>query len=111
MPDMIKNLEAMLARGQDAAMLRYTLGMHYLRSGAAQQAVVHLREAVRLDPAYSAAWKAYGKALTAANDLAGAQDAYTRGIEAAGQKGDMQAAREMQVFLRRIRKQLGDDGS
>jgi Tfp pilus assembly protein PilF len=111
MPDMIKNLEAMLARGQDNAILRYTLGMHYLKSGASQQAVDHLREAVRLDPAYSAAWKAYGKALTAANDLVGAQDAYTRGIETARQKGDIQAAREMQVFLKRIRKQPGDDGS
>jgi predicted Zn-dependent protease len=111
MPDMIENLEAMLARGQDNAMLRYTLGTHYLKRGAAQQAVDHLREAVRMDPAYSAAWKGYGKALAAVDDLAGARDAYARGIKAAGQKGDIQAAREMQVFLRRVEKQLTGRGS
>jgi predicted Zn-dependent protease len=103
---MIENLEAMLAGGQDTALLRYTLGAQYLKSGAAQRAVEHLREAVRMDPGYSAAWKAYGKALTAVEDLAGARDAYAAGIEAAGKHGDIQAAREMQVFLKRIRKSL-----
>ena len=106
MPGMIDNLEAMLAAGQDNALLRYTLGSQYIKNGETQRAVDHLREAVRLDPAYSAAWKAYGKALAALPDLAGACDAYTRGIEAATKKGDIQAAREMQVFLKRVQKQL-----
>ena len=30
--DIIKNLEAMLAAGQDSAMLRYTLGNAYLKA-------------------------------------------------------------------------------
>ncbi|MGB5539104.1 MAG: tetratricopeptide repeat protein [Gammaproteobacteria bacterium] len=103
---MIDNLEAMLAAGQDNALLRYTLGTQYIKNGETQRAVDHLREAVSLDPAYSAAWKAYGKALAALPDPAGACDAYTKGIEAATKKGDIQAAREMQVFLKRIQKQL-----
>ena len=107
MPDMISNLEAMLAGGQDNALLRYTLGTHYFKNGEAQRAVEHLREAVRLDPAYSAAWKMYGRSLAAANDLDGARDAYLQGIQTAENRGDKQAAREMQVFLRRIQKQLG----
>lgn len=106
MPGMIENLQAMLARGQDSAVLRYTLGMHYLKCGDAVQAVSHLQAAVRQDPDYSAAWKIYGKALAAADDLAGARQAYTQGIAIAGKKGDMQAVREMQVFLRRVEKLL-----
>jgi Tfp pilus assembly protein PilF len=106
---MISKLEALLAGGQDNAVLRYTLGSHYLKNGDAQQAVGHLREAIRLDPAYSAAWKTYGKSLAALNDLEGARDAYTQGIQAAGEKGDIQAAREMQVFLRRVQKQLAGE--
>ena len=111
MADMIGNLEAMLAAGQDNALLRYTLGTHYLKTGQVQRAVDHLREAVRMDPVYSAAWKVYGKALAAADDLAGARDAYVKGIEAATNRGDMQAVREMQVFLKRVQKQLSGQRS
>lgn len=111
MPDMIASLESMLAAGRDSSLLRYTLGVHYLDAGELERALGHLREAVRLDPGYSAAWKGYGKALVAANDPAGARDAYRRGIEVAGANGDMQAVREMQVFLRRVEKQLGSQDS
>jgi len=111
MTDMIDNLEKMLASGKDNALLRYTLGSHYLKAGDARRAVEHLRESVRLDPAYSAAWKVYGKSLAAADDLAGARDAYMAGIQAAGKKGDMQAAREMQVFLKRVQRQLDGQSS
>jgi len=108
MPDMISNLERMLAGGQDNALLRYTLGTHYYKTGELQRAVDHLREAIRMDPAYSAAWKMYGRSLAAVNDLHGACDAFTQGIQAAEDRGDKQAAREMQVFLRRVQKQLAE---
>ena len=111
MTDMISNLESMLASGQDNALLRYTLGCHYLKVGDARRAVEHLQESVRLDPAYSAAWKMYGKSLVAADDLDGARDAYIEGIQAAGKKGDIQAAREMQVFLKRVQRQLDGQSS
>jgi predicted Zn-dependent protease len=111
MPDMISNLESMLASGQDNALLRYTLGSHYLKVGDVRRAVEHLRESVRLDPGYSAAWKMYGKSLAAADELAGARDAYIEGIQAARKKGDIQAAREMQVFLKRVQKRLDGQSS
>lgn len=111
MPDLIASLESMLAAGRDNALLRYTLGAHYLKAGEFERALVHLREAVRMDPGHSAAWKACGKALAAVQDLAGARDAYRRGIEVAGRKGDVQAVREMQVFLRRVEKQLDGQGT
>jgi Tfp pilus assembly protein PilF len=103
----IRSLEALLARGQDSALLRFSLGGEYLKAGDAAAALLHLRRAVAQDPAYSAAWKLLGKAAAESGDVAGAQDAFRRGIEVAEAKGDRQAAKEMRVFLRRLEKQGG----
>jgi Tfp pilus assembly protein PilF len=100
---LLENLEALLAAGQDNALLRFTLGNEFLKQGDAHLAAEHLRMAVCQDPEYSAAWKIFGKALHALNDFSGACDAYERGIETAERKGDIQAAREMRVFLKRAK--------
>ena len=101
---LIDNLEKMLAAGQDSALLRYGLGGECLKLQRHADAVLHLRKAVELDPGYSAAWKLLGKALTQAGNTSGAMQAYRQGIEVAEKKGDKQAAREMQVFLKRLEK-------
>lgn len=98
---MIERFEAMLAGGMDSTALRFGLGNAYLGEDPAA-AARHLAAAVEQDPTYSAAWKLLGKALTAAGDEAGARDAYEKGIEAANARGDVQAAKEMQVFLKRL---------
>jgi predicted Zn-dependent protease len=103
---MRENLEAMLAAGQDNALLRFSLGNILLKQGETQAAAEHLRQAVDRDPGYSAAWKLYGKALQALGNHAGAAKAYETGIAAATKKGDLQAAKEMQVFLRRLQKDM-----
>jgi predicted Zn-dependent protease len=97
----IENLEAMLARGQDSALLRQGLGTAYLNQNDPEGAVPHLAEAVRLDPTYSAAWKLYGKALSASGRYSDAVAALDLGIATATAKGDIQAAKEMQVFRKR----------
>jgi predicted Zn-dependent protease len=102
--DPAERFEALLAAGKDSALLRFSLGMHYLKTGESGRAVEHLRVAVGRDPGYSAAWKLLGKALTQSGDEPGAIDAYRSGISAAERKGDKQAAREMAVFLRRLEK-------
>ncbi len=98
------NLEAMLARGPDTALLRYGLGGEYLKTGQPDKAIEHLRKAVTLDPKYSAAWKLLGKALADAGRTDEAIKVYADGIRAAEAKGDKQAAREMAVFLKRLQK-------
>lgn len=103
---MIERFEALLAAGKDGALLRFGLGSAYLSAGDSQRAVAHLREALALDPGYSAAWKILGKALED-SDREAAGEAYRRGIAAAQSKGDKQAAREMQVFLKRIERDGG----
>jgi len=102
--DPAERFEALLASGKDDALLRFGLGMHYLRAGDAPRAAMHLRAAVTHDPHYSAAWKLLGKALEAGADSQGAAAAYRSGIEAATGRGDKQAAKEMTVFLKRIEK-------
>jgi len=101
---LIENLEKMLAAGQDNALLRYSLGSAYLKQGAPDLAREHLKMAVTLDPGYSAAWKNYAQALSALQELDAAHAAYETGIRAAEQKGDLQAAKEMKVFLQRLEK-------
>lgn len=100
----VDSLEAMLARGQDSALLRYGLGGEYLKTGESEKAIEHLRRAVTLDPTYSAAWKLLGKALAESERTGEAIKAYEDGIRAAATKGDKQTAKEMAVFLKRLRK-------
>lgn len=98
----IERLEALLAGGRDDALLRFSLGAALLRGGAPQAAAEHLARAVAHDPGYSAAWKLYAKALATSHRDDQARAAYRRGIEAAQARGDVQAAKEMRVFLRRL---------
>ncbi|MGR8918537.1 MAG: tetratricopeptide repeat protein [Gammaproteobacteria bacterium] len=100
---MIERLEQMLRDGQDSAMLRFSLGNAYLAEEPGH-AAEHLARAVELDPAYSAAWKLLGRALADSGRDDEAMDAYRRGIEVAEGRGDMQAAKEMRIFLKRLEK-------
>jgi Tfp pilus assembly protein PilF len=100
----VDNLEAMLARGQDNALVRYGIGAEYLKLNQFDKAAEHLRKAVEKDPKYSAAWKLLGKALTDAGHKEEAIKAYENGIKVAEEKGDKQAAKEMAVFLKRLQK-------
>ncbi|MGH8663454.1 MAG: tetratricopeptide repeat protein [Burkholderiales bacterium] len=104
---LIERLQSLLAGGKDNALLRFSLGSEYLKSGNAASACEHLARALEHDPDYSAAWKLYGKALTETGRSGEALEAYRRGIAVAERKGDKQAAKEMQVFARRIERQLG----
>lgn len=107
MSAVIENFEKMLAAGKDNALLRFTLGNAYLGAGDTARAVPHLQKAVEHDPNYSAAWKMLGRALNESGEERAALEAYRKGIEIANAKGDIQAAKEMTVFARRIEKSLG----
>jgi len=102
--DPLERFEALLASGKDSALLRFSLGMQYLKADDPAKAVEHLRAAVARDAGYSAAWKLLGKALADTGHPEAAKVAYVSGIAAAEKKGDKQAAKEMTVFLRRLEK-------
>lgn len=103
----ITNLEKLLNGPRDGALLRYSLGNEHFKAGDAASAAAYLQEAVERDPGFSAAWKLLGKALAAAGRSAEALTAFGRGIEVATARGDIQAAKEMAVFVRRLRKAAG----
>lgn len=103
MKPMIENLEKLLDGPRDGAMLRFSLGNAWLDQDPGK-AVSYYREAIERDPDYSAAWKALGKALALAGQTAEALDAYRQGIAVAETRGDLQAAKEMKVFARRLEK-------
>jgi len=106
----LDNMEKMLAQGRDSALLRYSLGNEYLKAGRPDTAAQHLAEAVRQNPDYSAAWKLLGKALTDIEAPNRALEAYRQGIAVAESKGDIQAAKEMKVFAKRLEKRLAEEG-
>jgi Tfp pilus assembly protein PilF len=101
MNDLTARLETLLETNEETALLRFSLGNAYLKSDP-DKAVQHLARAVELDPGYSAAWKLLGAALAEDNRPDEARDAYERGISVAEENGDIQAAKEMRVFLTRL---------
>lgn len=96
------SLEKMLTQGMDNALLRFGLGKAYLDNKAYPMAIEHLRKAVEFDADYSAAWKLLGRALAADEQAEAAREAYQQGIAVAERRGDIQAAKEMRVFLKRV---------
>jgi len=84
-------------------MLRFGLGQACLREDAPEQAALHLEQATRQDPLYSAAWKLLGKALLQQGRRTEAEAAWEQGMAAAGRRGDLQSVKEITVFLRRLR--------
>lgn len=100
----IANLEKLLGGARDGPLLRYSLGNEWLKAGHPAQAAACFRAAIERDPRYSAAWKLLGKALTENGEAEAALEAYEQGMRVAEARGDIQAAKEMAVFARRLRK-------
>ncbi|ASJ71472.1 tetratricopeptide repeat protein [Granulosicoccus antarcticus] len=100
--------EAMLARGQDNEMLRYTLGNAYFAESEFGKSIEHLQQAVLLKPDYSAAWRVLGRALAGDGQLQEAKSAFDQGEKVAEANGDIQAAKEINVFRKRVLKALDE---
>ena len=105
--DPIERLRSFRDGPRDGALLRFSLGSALLARGDAAEAAIELRRALEFDPGYSAAWKLLGRALVEAGDPAQARRAWTDGIAAAARAGDVQAQKEMQVFLKRLERNGG----
>ena len=107
----IANLEKLIDGPRDGALLRYSLGNEWLKAGEPARAAECLRAALTRDAHYTAAWKLLGKALAESGDDTGARQTYAQGIEIAEARGDIQAAKEMRVFLRRLDKANATGGA
>lgn len=91
---------------RDGALLRFSIGNALMAEGDTAGAVEEFRAATGFDPRYSAAWKLLGSALDANGESREADAAWEHGIAIAHARGDTQAAKEMEVFLRRLRKRI-----
>ncbi len=105
MEGMTERLEAMLGKGTDNMLLRFSLGKAYAEQGAFGKAEAHLRAALAFDPTYSVAWKWLGKACLGLGDKSGARAAWESGLQAAQARGDQQVVKELQVFIKRLDKE------
>ena len=106
MSGILENLKKMLGTQHENQLLHYSIGNEYLKSNEFDLAEDHLRKAVLMDPEYSAGWKLLGKILNAAEKYNEAIEVFSQGIVVAENKGDIQAAKEMKVFLKRASKNI-----
>lgn len=102
--DRIAEFKEVLEIMPDDPVVRFGLAGAYLDAGDAEAAVTEYAEAIRLKPDYTAAHRGLGRALERAGRRAEAVAAYGRGLEVAGRTGDLQTAKEIEVFLRRLEK-------
>lgn len=101
----IELLRAQLGGPRDGALLRYSLSAALLEAGDTNESIVQLRAALGFDAEYSAAWKLLGRACLQSGDAPAAAAAWQRGIEVADARGNVQAAKEMRVFLKRAKRE------
>jgi Tfp pilus assembly protein PilF len=103
MSDLLERLRKQLEAGRDSALLRLSMAQALLNSDP-PEALDHAERALAFDPRYTAALKARARALDLSGQIDLAINAYRGAIEVAAERGDKQAEREMQVWLRRLEK-------
>ncbi|MCZ4073505.1 tetratricopeptide repeat protein [Agrobacterium sp. LMR679] len=100
---MIEKLMRMLEDGRDSPLLRFSIAKTLKAAGQFEEAALHLQEVVRQDPGYSAVWAELGECRARLGDDEGAVAAWVEGIAVAVRRGDIQAKRQMEVRLKRLR--------
>lgn len=100
----IRQFQELIALEPQDTVLRFGLGELYIEAGDFAAAAEQFAEIVRLDPHYSAAYRYLGQAYTGLGKAQEAAEVFERGITVAETRGDLQTAKEMRVFLRRLHK-------
>ena len=94
-----EKIEAMLADEPNDTFLQYSLALELEKEGEHENSLAALRQLMRIDPPYVAAFFMAAQHLAKAGRIGEARDALREGIEAARQQGDTHAAAEMSEFL------------
>jgi predicted Zn-dependent protease len=92
-------LEEFVAKTPSDAFSRYGLAMECMSSGDAKAAIHQFHLLIEQHPDYVPAYLMYGQLLARESRSDEAKQVLSRGIVAAGEKGDQHAASEMKVLL------------
>jgi Flp pilus assembly protein TadD len=101
-PSRLEQFRAIVALEPDDYFSRFGYASALYDAGRYPEAVREFREALRLKPDYSAAFRDLGKALERSGADVEAMQVYSQGIPVAERNGDLQTLKEMQVFLKRL---------
>ena len=85
-------------------LARYGLGSEYLKAKRYSEAERQFREALRIRPDYSAAYRELGKTLAFLEKTEEAKTVYQKGLQISEKAGDLQTKKEIEVFLKRLEK-------
>src|SRR5436190_22494350 len=107
----IESFTAMLAEQPENAMIWYGLASEQYKLENWAEAAKSLRQVVSLNPNYTAAYQMLGTVLLNTDDLAGAQEAWRNGVEAARRTGAWKAGQHMQSLLDSVAGANGPLGS
>jgi predicted Zn-dependent protease len=91
--------ETMAREQPDDAMVWYGLASEYLKVEKWSEAAAALRNVVRVNPDYTAAYQMLGTALINEGQADAARDAWSAGIEAANRTGAWKARQHMEGLL------------
>jgi predicted Zn-dependent protease len=99
--DMFRKL---IERDPDNPMILYSIGNELFKEKKYSEAEEYLRRAVQNKPDYSVAYRTLGRTLYELCEDAEARRIFAEGREVAQKNGDLQTAKEIDVFLRRLEK-------
>jgi Flp pilus assembly protein TadD len=102
--DRIESLREIVAGDPKDGLARFMLGKELLAADLPNEAAEQLAEAIRLAPDHTASYRELGNALASAGRLSEAEVAYSTGLKVADTTGDLQTAKEIKVFLARLKR-------
>ena len=105
--DRIETLRALAAADPSDGAAWFLLGRELLGANRAGEAVAAFESALAAQSDYTAAFRQLGNALEACGRYEDAAATYRRGIEVAERTHDLQTAKEMGAFLKRLARDRG----
>jgi predicted Zn-dependent protease len=97
----------LLQRDEWNPMVLYSLGNELFKEGSHAEARDHLKRAVEQKPDYSVAYRTLGRAHFELGEDAEALRVFEEGRRVAEANGDLQTAKEIDVFRRRLVRRHG----
>lgn len=105
----IRQLEKLLEVESEAAdpLTHFLLGREYLEVDRYDEGALSFERAVALNPHYTAAFRFLGDCHRKAGRMEKAREVYEVGLGVANETGDLQAGREMEAFLKKLKDDAG----